>query len=107
MKKRSLKRQCQSVEHATAERTVPVSILGQFAFFGQHLGICVSRKRIGKNSKTLITLACISVIQLSGQFLHNGSVCLHYSTFNQRKAETALRNNCANEILLKKMDKCN
>ena len=48
----------QSVEHATADPTVPGSSLGYSLLFGQNLESCVSCERIGKNEDCVITLAC-------------------------------------------------
>ena len=48
----------QSVEHATADPTVPGWSLGHSLLFGQYLGTYVSCERIGKNEDCVITLAC-------------------------------------------------
>ena len=51
----------QSVEQATAARTIPGSRLSHSLLFGQNLGTCVSCDRIGKKLKNKLTLACVSV----------------------------------------------
>ena len=59
----------QSAEHATEARIFPGSSLGHSLLFGQNLVTCVSCEQIGKKLKTVIALACTSVMKPTGSKL--------------------------------------